>query len=416
MVRRWISLPVLGLVLALSASSLEAAGRSSTTKKKSPPSRAEKAKKDTPVKSSKGRAPSPPAPKTASKSAVATPARKRPQPAPGNNAVKAPPRPPETDPPPAEALPEPPPPVALMPSTRSVLLATAQRIEKESARKAATAQVKTPKRPSPPAAALPSFGTAEAQPLPLSQRLATTTDGAATISRLPQLRAAASAGVATLVKKLAKARVEALPEPAAAPARPAAPAPAGSVKETAQALAALATRPGATNPAELLSILREEGDRAAAAAVPMLKKGASPGSLDGVGRTHVTANKQTDLIMDQNRIVFSGEVKMSNDRFRLTSDKLVVYTKKDGQGLKFAEAQGNVMIRMLDATGADSDTSGAAQTAVYQPDTGEIILRGWPKIMQAGKTHAASIPTAEMILTTSGKLKTTGRNETIINP
>jgi lipopolysaccharide transport protein LptA len=129
----------------------------------------------------------------------------------------------------------------------------------------------------------------------------------------------------------------------------------------------------------------------------------------------IAANSQTDFQMDEKRVVFTGKVIMKNERFFLTADKLVAYMKENQSGLEFAEAQGNVIVRMVE-NGRETGSSGMSKTAVFHPDTGEIVLKGWPQLRLGNKAHVASSATTEMSLFTDGRMKTSGRNQTMIVP
>jgi lipopolysaccharide transport protein LptA len=129
----------------------------------------------------------------------------------------------------------------------------------------------------------------------------------------------------------------------------------------------------------------------------------------------IAANSQTDFQMDEKRVVFTGNVIMKNERFYLTADTLVAYMKENQSGLEFAEAQGNVVVRMVE-NGRETGSSGLAKTAVFHPETGEIILKGWPQLRMGNKAHVASAATTEMSLFTDGRMKTSGRNQTMIVP
>jgi len=129
----------------------------------------------------------------------------------------------------------------------------------------------------------------------------------------------------------------------------------------------------------------------------------------------IASNSQTDFQMEDKRVVFTGSVVMKNERFYLTADRLVAYMKADQSGLEFAEAQGNVIVRMVE-NGQETGSSGLSKTAVFHPQTGEIVLKGWPQLRMGNKAHVASSATTEMSLFTDGRMKTSGRNQTMIVP
>ena len=96
-------------------------------------------------------------------------------------------------------------------------------------------------------------------------------------------------------------------------------------------------------------------------------------------------------------------------------DTLVAYLKDSPSGLDFAEDQGNVVVRMVE-NGRDTDSSGPAKTAIFRPQTGEIVLKGWPQLRMGNNAHVASAATTEMSLFTDGRMKISGRNQTMIVP
>jgi lipopolysaccharide transport protein LptA len=148
---------------------------------------------------------------------------------------------------------------------------------------------------------------------------------------------------------------------------------------------------------------------------PPKKSGAAYSVPKAAGDLLIAANSQTDFQVKDKRIVFTGSVIMKNERFYLTADKLVAYMKENDQGIDFAEAQGNVVVRMVE-NGQETGSSGLSNRAVFHPQTGEIVLRGWPQIRFGNKAHVASSATTEMSLFTDGRMKTSGRNQTMIVP
>jgi lipopolysaccharide export system protein LptA len=146
---------------------------------------------------------------------------------------------------------------------------------------------------------------------------------------------------------------------------------------------------------------------------PPEKKGAAFAVPAAAGDLLIAANSQTDFQVKDRRIVFTGNIVMKNERFYLTADMLVAYMKQNEGGLDFAEARGNVVVRMV-SNGQETGSSGLSKTAVFHPNTGEIVLRGWPQVRFGNKAHIASSATTEMSLFTDGRMKTTGRNQTMI--
>lgn len=93
----------------------------------------------------------------------------------------------------------------------------------------------------------------------------------------------------------------------------------------------------------------------------------------------------------------------------------MAYLKANPPGLDFAEDQGSVVVRMVEDS-RDTDSSGPAKTAIFRPETGEIVLKGWPPLRMGNKAHVASAATTEMSLFTDGRMKISGRNQTMITP
>ena len=81
--------------------------------------------------------------------------------------------------------------------------------------------------------------------------------------------------------------------------------------------------------------------------------------------------------------------------------------------MAFGEAIGNVVIEMRE-NGQPTGYSGLASHAVYHPEEGKITLSGWPKIRQQYKEHVAVTRDTKMVLYTDGRVKTMGRNRTVI--
>ncbi|MEZ5299438.1 MAG: LptA/OstA family protein [Verrucomicrobiales bacterium] len=127
---------------------------------------------------------------------------------------------------------------------------------------------------------------------------------------------------------------------------------------------------------------------------------------------NITANSQTDFDLNTKTVVFTGDVEVSTDRFRMTTEKLVVHMRDDQQGMEYAEAFGDVRIQM-NADGATPGYRGTSKEATYRPDSGLLTLTGWPEITQAGKKHIATTAETKMMLYTDGRMKTSGRNRTV---
>ena len=115
---------------------------------------------------------------------------------------------------------------------------------------------------------------------------------------------------------------------------------------------------------------------------------------------------------------FSGHVKVVDQRFNLQADKLTVFIAKgEQQGLEKAVAEGNVAVvrdRPEAGGGSPSRAVGRADNAVYTAATGNVELKGTPRVQQGDNTHVATSPDTVMIINQSGQLTTRGPSRTDI--
>lgn len=115
---------------------------------------------------------------------------------------------------------------------------------------------------------------------------------------------------------------------------------------------------------------------------------------------------------------FSGHVKVSDPRFNLQSDKLTIYVSKgQNQGLEKAIAEGNVGVvrdRPDPNGGAPTHALGRSESAVYVAKTGDVELKGSPRVQQGVNTHVATSPETVMIINQNGQLTTHGPSRTEI--
>jgi lipopolysaccharide transport protein LptA len=127
-----------------------------------------------------------------------------------------------------------------------------------------------------------------------------------------------------------------------------------------------------------------------------------------------------EAIFDSNKSqgVFTNHVKVNDPRFNLQSEKLTVFIHKgEGQGLEKAIAEGNVaMVRdRPDPNGGPPTRSvGRADKATYIAATGDVELRGTPRVQEGVNTHIATSPDTVMIVNQSGQLTTHGPSRTEI--
>ncbi len=116
--------------------------------------------------------------------------------------------------------------------------------------------------------------------------------------------------------------------------------------------------------------------------------------------------------------IFTGHVKVTDPRFNLQSDKLTVYISKgENQGLEKAIAEGNVGVvrdRPDPNGGPPTHAVGRSDTATYIATTGDVELRGNPRVQQGENTHIATSPDTVMVLNQKGQLTTHGASRTEI--
>jgi lipopolysaccharide transport protein LptA len=116
--------------------------------------------------------------------------------------------------------------------------------------------------------------------------------------------------------------------------------------------------------------------------------------------------------------IFSGRVKVIDPRFNLQSDKLTVFiTKGQNQSLEKAIAEGNVGLvrdRPDPNGGAPTRAVGRADKAIYTAATGDVELRGTPRVQEGPNMHMATSPDTVMIINQNSQLSTHGPSRTEI--
>ena len=116
--------------------------------------------------------------------------------------------------------------------------------------------------------------------------------------------------------------------------------------------------------------------------------------------------------------IFSGHVKVADPRFTLQSEKLTVYiTKGENQGLEKAVAEGNVAVvrdRPDPNGGTPTRAVGRSDQATYIASTGNVELRGTPRVQEGVNTHIATSSETVMIVNQNGQLTTHGPSRTEI--
>jgi lipopolysaccharide transport protein LptA len=120
----------------------------------------------------------------------------------------------------------------------------------------------------------------------------------------------------------------------------------------------------------------------------------------------------------RNMGIFSGRVKVTDPRFNLQSDKLTVFiTKGENQGLEKAIAEGNVGVvrdRPDPNGGPPTRAVGRADKATYTAATGDVELRGTPRVQEGPNMHVATSPDTVMIINQNSQLRTYGPSRTEI--
>jgi len=114
---------------------------------------------------------------------------------------------------------------------------------------------------------------------------------------------------------------------------------------------------------------------------------------------------------------FTGHVKVIDPRFNLQADKLTIYVRKgDNQGLEKVVAGGNVAVvrDSKEANGTPSKTVGRAETATYIAATGNLELKGTPRVQQGLNMQVATSPDTVMIINQDGQFSTHGPSRTDI--
>jgi lipopolysaccharide transport protein LptA len=127
-----------------------------------------------------------------------------------------------------------------------------------------------------------------------------------------------------------------------------------------------------------------------------------------------------EAFFDSNKSIgiFTGKVKVADPRFNLQSDKLTVFiTKGENQGLEKAIAEGNVALvrdRPDPNGGPPTRAVGRSETATYIASTGDVELKGNPRVQQGLNTHIGTSPETVMVINQNGQLNTHGPSRTEI--
>ncbi len=156
------------------------------------------------------------------------------------------------------------------------------------------------------------------------------------------------------------------------------------------------------------------------------------------GPTEITAD--TDFTFSQKtRVgVFEGNVRVKDPSYTITCDKLTVVPKKEalpgakasptpqpsaspaaeGSSLEKATAEGHVVIvqdKVDPKTGKVEHYIGKAQKAVYDGNTGDVTLTGWPEIRQGDNMHVSLAESTVMIINRAGTIHTHGPSQSLLS-
>jgi lipopolysaccharide transport protein LptA len=175
-----------------------------------------------------------------------------------------------------------------------------------------------------------------------------------------------------------------------------------------------------TSPSASLAPKKEKKEKSSPKASPD-KSASVLGPMNAQSNEPITTEIYADdAFFDSNKDVgiFSGHVKVADPRFTLQSEKMTVYiTKGQNQGLEKAVAEGNVAVvrdRPDPNGGPPTRAVGRADQATYIATTGDVELRGSPRVQEGVNTHIATSPDTTMIVNQKGQLTTHGPSRTEI--
>jgi lipopolysaccharide transport protein LptA len=159
----------------------------------------------------------------------------------------------------------------------------------------------------------------------------------------------------------------------------------------------------------------EKGNKSSAP--PLFGPGAAGSESTGPTTTQIYAD-EAFFDSTKNMGIFSGRVKVTDPRFSLQSDKLTVFiTKGQNQSLEKAIAEGNVGLvrdRPDPNGGPPTRAVGRADKATYTAATGDIELRGTPRVQEGPNMHVATSPDTVMVINQNSQLTTHGPSRTEI--
>jgi len=145
--------------------------------------------------------------------------------------------------------------------------------------------------------------------------------------------------------------------------------------------------------------------------------------------TTISSKKGAYLDSKAYMATFTGSVSVVDARFSLTCDKLTAFFVRPSvesagevkgesgrSGLDKAEAEGDVII-IQDKVGEKGEVERSlarAQEAVYDSQTGNITLSGWPQVEQKQNVTMAAEESTVIVLNRKGKLEVLGHSKSIL--
>ncbi len=167
---------------------------------------------------------------------------------------------------------------------------------------------------------------------------------------------------------------------------------------------------------------------ASQSALPVQVKTATSSESIPAGQsvTTITSKKGAYLDSKASMATFTGDVTVVDARFSLTCQKLTAFLVRQGNepkgeianasGLDKVEAEGDVVI-IQDKVGEKGEVERSlarAQKAVYDSQTGNITLSGWPQVEQNQNVTMAAEEGAVIVLNRKGKLEVLGHSKSIL--
>lgn len=133
----------------------------------------------------------------------------------------------------------------------------------------------------------------------------------------------------------------------------------------------------------------------------------------GPGATVIVADAATNYDLDGRLVLFEGGVRLDGPDFSLASERLDVHMGEGGAVPEKMVAYGDVRVttRKDEGSGDGAEVNGRAQRATFDPDSGLLVLEGWPQLddPDGSRLTASQADTVIRIYTRTGKVETTGR-------